>query len=84
MGFDCGLDFMFSFTYKHEFDNGLTEHELDHVYVGYYNGEVKPNPLEVMAYKWVNLQELTKMVEEMPESFTVWFKLVLDRFLKEL
>jgi isopentenyl-diphosphate delta-isomerase len=34
MGFKAELK-AFSFIYKAPFDNGLTEHELDHVMIGY-------------------------------------------------
>jgi isopentenyl-diphosphate delta-isomerase len=35
---------LFHFIYKAPFDNGLTEHELDHVMIGYYNDEPVINP----------------------------------------
>src|SRR5450830_1635175 len=50
MGFDCELDEIFSFKYKTVFDNGLTENEYDHVFVGKYNDEPIINPLEANAY----------------------------------
>lgn len=34
MGFDCPLRELFQFTYRTEFDNGLIEHEYDHVWTG--------------------------------------------------
>ena len=35
MGFEVPLKELFSFIYKAPFDNGLTEHEFDHVLIGY-------------------------------------------------
>ena len=37
MGFTAKLKELFHFIYKAPFDNGLTEHELDHVMIGYSN-----------------------------------------------
>src|SRR6186713_1579239 len=34
MGFTTGLEELFDFTYQHAFENGLTEHEYDHVFAG--------------------------------------------------
>ena len=47
MGFSCELSEVFSFIYKAPFDNGLTEHELDHVMIGKFNGVPEVNPEEV-------------------------------------
>ena len=43
MGFTTKLSKAFDFIYKSEFSNGLTEHEFDHVFTGYYNGEIHPD-----------------------------------------
>ncbi|MGC8851384.1 MAG: isopentenyl-diphosphate Delta-isomerase, partial [Candidatus Micrarchaeia archaeon] len=56
MGFDCPLKEVFSFVYQVKFENGLFEHELDHVYIGKFDGDPKPNPAEVMDWKWVDLR----------------------------
>ena len=58
MGFDCELITKTSFIYKAAFENGLTEHEFDHVLVGNFNGEISFNPTEVKNFKWINLEEL--------------------------
>jgi isopentenyl-diphosphate delta-isomerase len=75
MGFHTTLDKSFVFEYRAEFDNGLTEHEIDHVFIGQYNGEIKINPEEVDEYKWVDLNELRYDMENNPENYTVWFKI---------
>ena len=76
MGFDCDLEFKFSFIYKAHLDNNLTEHELDHVFIGTYNDEPKLNPEEVMAYRWVDLMDLKKDIEKNPQNYTAWFKII--------
>ena len=82
MGFDCHIERAFQFTYKAEFDNGLTENELDHVFIGEYNGVVQPNPEEVAEYRWIDADSLKKDMQENPEQYTYWFRVVLDKVLK--
>ena len=53
MGFTTELKELFSFIYKAPFDNGLTEHEFDHVMIGYYNGAPQINPDEAESWKWM-------------------------------
>ncbi|WP_313385351.1 isopentenyl-diphosphate Delta-isomerase [Chishuiella sp.] len=81
MGFDCELEFKFSFIYKAHLDNNLTEHELDHVYIGIYNNEPNLNPDEVMAYRWVELDELKKDIEKNPQLYTAWFKIIFEHYV---
>src|ERR1700733_15003891 len=54
LGFTTPLEKIFDFTYKSEFDNGLTEHEYDHVYVGQYDQGVYPNQEEVCEYMFLS------------------------------
>ncbi|POY39265.1 isopentenyl-diphosphate delta-isomerase [Solitalea longa] len=74
MGFDCAVSFKYKFIYKAAFDNGLTEHELDYVYVGEYDGLVEPNPEEAEDFKWISLEELVLDVNLNPRNYTEWFK----------
>jgi isopentenyl-diphosphate delta-isomerase len=80
MGFVCNLKESFSFIYKAPFDNGLTEHELDHVMIGFYNGKPMINPIEVAAYKWMPLEAVQKDIKEKPEIYTEWFKIIFKEF----
>lgn len=84
MGFDTELHEMFSFIYRVEFDNGLIEKELDHVFFGHYNGPVSPEPSEVEDYRWVSMNELKYEMELHPESFTYWFKECIDKVSEHL
>ncbi len=80
MGFDTELRELFSFIYKAPFDNGLTEHELDHVMLGEFNGEPKINPEEVAAWKWMDLDLVRKDLDEQPGQYTAWFRIIFNRF----
>lgn len=79
MGFDCELDEKFSFVYKAEFENGLTEHEYDHVFFGKFDGTPKPDPQEADDYKWVSMDELKKDIKTHPQKYTPWFMMILEK-----
>lgn len=80
MGFVTELKELFHFIYKAPFDNGLTEHELDHVMIGYYNGEPKINSDEVENWKWMTIEDVKSDIHLYPNLYTVWFKIIFDEF----
>ena len=80
MGFDCELKEIGDFIYKAKFDNGLTEHEYDHVFAGKFDSEPNINPEEADDYQWISLKELKKEIKKNPADFTVWFKIALEKF----
>jgi len=84
MGFQTDLKELFSFIYKAPFDNGLTEHELDHVMIGYYEGEPKVNRDEVEAWKWMKPEDIKNDMKRAPESYTAWFKIIFEKFYDHL
>lgn len=84
MGFSCALEEIFWFVYKAPFDNGLTEHELDHVLIGYYNEEPEINLDEVASYKWMTVEEVKKDMENHPEHYTAWFKIIFKESYHKL
>jgi isopentenyl-diphosphate delta-isomerase len=80
MGFTTNLKELFHFIYIAPFDNGLTEHELDHVMIGRYNGEPDINPAEVAAWKWMTAQEIKDDMEKQPHIYTEWFKIIFEKY----
>lgn len=78
MGMSCPLDFQFTFLYQAPFDNGLTEHELDHIFFGMSNATPLPNPAEVAEYAYVGIEEVKQKIVQDPHLFTVWFKSIMD------
>lgn len=80
MGFDCPLKKLFVFSYRVKFENGLEEHEIDHVFLGRYNEAPIPNRTEVEDWKWEKLDDIKRKVEEQPEDFTYWFNHIFQRF----
>ncbi len=69
------LDNVYHFGYRVVFDNGLIEHELDHVYTGRFSGTPIPDPDEVVAWKYVNPDFLIEDVKANPDNYMQSFKL---------
>tara|TARA_B100000768_G_C11179898_1_gene332477 strand:- start:313 stop:831 length:519 start_codon:yes stop_codon:yes gene_type:complete len=84
MGFTTDLKEVFWFVYKAPFENGLTEHELDHVMVGYYDEAPKINKEEVASYKWMSLIDVKESIEKNPKEYTEWFKIIFDKSFEKL
>ena len=80
MGFTTPLKELFSFIYKAPFDNGLTEHELDHVMIGYYNDAPNINTEEAENWKWMAIEDVRNDMQAHPELYTVWFRIIFDEF----
>lgn len=79
MGLVADLNFAFKFTYKVPFENGLTEHELDYVYIGYSDMAPVPNEEEVMEWRYASLRQVEDELASDPEYFTSWFKLCFEK-----
>lgn len=84
MGFDCELKKVFSFVYKADVGDGLTEHEYDHVFFGFSDKLPTPNPEEVVDWKYITMAEVLAEVALHPEMYTVWFKIALKEVKKHL
>lgn len=80
MGFTTALKETTSFIYKAPFDNGLTEHELDHIMLGYYENDPIINKQEVEDWKWMPLEDVKHDINVHPELYTAWFKIIFDKF----
>src|SRR5690554_4050994 len=80
MGIETDLRELFSFIYKAPFDNGLTEHELDHVMIGEFNGEPILDPEEVAAWKWMRPEDIKKDIAIAPDNYSAWFKIIFEKF----
>ena len=86
MALDLLLRKVGTFCYSATFSNGLTEHELDHVFVGEYQ-KTQPiiiDPLEAKAYRWVSLEGLQQELNENSALFTPWFKPALQLVMEDL
>lgn len=84
MGFDCNIEHRFHFIYRAVLDQGLTEHELDHVFTGVHDGPILPDPDEVMDYRYISIEDLDNELEADPSQFTEWFKIALPELRNAL
>lgn len=84
MGFNVPLTELFSFIYKAEFDNGLTEHEFDHVMQGFYEEAPEINTDEVADWKWMHPETIKKDIDLHPETYTAWFKIIFSNYYSYL
>jgi isopentenyl-diphosphate delta-isomerase len=82
MGIEADLREVFSLSYNVKVGN-LVENEIDHVFVGEFDGEPQPSPEEAEDWKWISLDNLEKDIQDNPEKYTPWFKLILKRLPKE-
>jgi isopentenyl-diphosphate delta-isomerase len=73
LGFETELSEVFTFTYRTTFNNGLTEHEFDHVFTGVYDDEIEADAEEVKDYQYLPLDEIALQLQKNPEKFTSWF-----------
>lgn len=69
--------FAYKFIYKIDLGQGLTEHELDHVFIGTYDGSPVVNPDEVEDWKFMNVAALRKDMRRNPQAYAHWFKLIM-------
>jgi len=79
MGMTCELEKKFSFQYKAELDNELTEWELDHVLVGVTDTLPVINTDEVDSYEFKVIEEIKEELTAKPEKFTEWFKVCFEK-----
>lgn len=82
LGMGAPLKFLFSFQYKADFENGLTEHELDHVFIGTSNTTPVLNKEEAMAYQYVSPEHLLEDIKKQPDQYTFWFKEIVENVIK--
>lgn len=73
-----------SFIYRTEFENGLIEHELDHLYIGYYQKTPVINHEEAIAYRWSSLEAIKNEINKHPEKFSFWFKEIISQFCNQI
>ncbi|WP_027419690.1 isopentenyl-diphosphate Delta-isomerase [Crocinitomix catalasitica] len=84
MGFTCDMELQFNFIYRAELDQGMIENEFDHVLFGTYNEAPEVNPEEVGEWKYMDISAISIDLEENPEAYTAWFKIIFDRVIKHL
>jgi len=84
LGFSCPLFWKATTHYRANVGGSLVEDELVHLFVGRYNGAVKPDPLEVDQFSWLTYEFLSLDVSSNPEKYTYWFRHYLSEFGRNL
>lgn len=79
LGFENPIEKVGDFIYKADFDNGLTEHEFDHIFAGEYEGKINFNKAEVMDICYKDLQEISHSLQTHPQKYTPWFHLAFPK-----
>ena len=79
MGFITPLKKIFDFIYVADFDNGLTEHEFDHVYIGFYEGAIQPNIDEVSDFMYSSFDQIDTQLLSASNNYTAWFKIAYPK-----
>ena len=72
MGITTPLHPVGRFHYQAKVGNNLTENEMDHVLIGFYDKEPLINPQEVTAYRWIPLKALKQDLQNNPTRYTPW------------
>ena len=78
MGMTTYLRPDYTFKYRAELDNGLVEHEYDHVFTGTSDVHPNPDPAEVKDFAYRPVEKITRELHEHPEWFTPWFRLIME------
>jgi isopentenyl-diphosphate Delta-isomerase len=78
MGIDLQPQFAYKFLYKTKLDNNFTEHELDHVFTGVFDGTPTVNADEVSDWKFISIEKLRADILKHPDNYTIWFRLIMD------
>lgn len=79
LGFDTELEHAFSFMYRTDFDNGLTEHEYDHVFIGTYDGPIYPDQNEVKDFTFMKMEAINESMERYQHKYTSWFTIAFPK-----
>ena len=84
LGLRCPLQFLFKFQYQAQFETAGSEQELCSVFIGRSRDEVRTDPNEIQAWRWIHPDALeTQMSGSGAEQFTPWFKLEWARIWRD-
>ena len=79
LGIQTELEKIFEFIYRAEVENNLVEHEFDHVFAGYFEGDLVPDPGEVMSTRYQEIDQIEEELQKFPERFTTWFRIAFPK-----
>ena len=82
MGITAKVSKAFDFIYQAALPDHLNEHEFDHVFIGNFDDEVRPNHLEVANFVYQSMEEIAANLHSYPEKYTVWFKIAFPKVVE--
>jgi isopentenyl-diphosphate delta-isomerase len=86
LGFVTSIEEIFDFIYKSSFENGLTEYEFDHVFIGIFDDQIEPDKKEVSDYCFKSLEEIKSSLQSDPGLYTAWFHIafpMVEKWISE-
>ena len=75
LGIECPVHYLYKFTYHAKYKDLGSEHELCHVYVGLFDGEIKANPEEIDDWKFIKPDDLQERIRNSKKDYTPWMKI---------
>ena len=84
LGVDCDLKFALRTHYRADVGGGLIEDEIVHLFLGFHDGAVTPDPAEAAGYDWVSRAELRQRMAARPEDYTYWFRHYMQAYADEM
>ena len=84
MGIECPLLHAGTVSYSVDVGGGLREDEFNHVLVGVFSGDARPDPAEVWDCRWMTAGALRGAWHQAPHEFTPWFGAVFEQFRRGL
>lgn len=84
MGVRATLHHVYSFIYKAQLENELSEHEFDHVFWGICDEKPSINKSEISNWKYMAIPELRSDIKQNPNVYTAWFKICIDNVLDKI
>jgi isopentenyl-diphosphate delta-isomerase len=74
LGFETPLTHLFSFRYEADYDGQYGENEIDHVFLGIYDGKINQDRDEIEDWRFIDIKGLMEDINVNPETYTPWFK----------
>jgi len=84
MGMKAEVKKLFNFKYRADFENGLTEHELDHIFAGVSDKRPVINPNEVVDWRYASTDEIREEILKSENTYTVWFRMLFEKVYDNL
>ncbi len=82
LGFSCPVEEAFHFIYRTDFNDDLAEYEYDHVFYGFYDGNIRLNEDEASEFRFISIEELEKELTYNSKAYSSWFIIAAPKMLE--